>query len=72
MRVERTFMVISAISQNVMRSAWKPPDSLDSLVPAFVEFVPVDYMDGQPMKYHLNPDGSFVLTPLARMRTTMR
>ena len=39
----------------------KPPASLNSLVPEFVEFVPVDYMDGQPMKYRLNADGGFVL-----------
>ena len=55
-------MVICAISlkRYALRHG-KPPASLDSLVPAFVEFVTVDYMDGQPMKYHLNPDGSFVL-----------
>ena len=39
----------------------KPPAALNSLVPDFVEFVPVDYMDGQPMKYRLNADGGFVL-----------
>jgi hypothetical protein len=37
------------------------PASLDALVPEFLPSVPVDYMDGKPMKYHLNPDGSFTL-----------
>jgi hypothetical protein len=31
------------------------------LVQECVEFVPVDYVDGQPMRYRLNADGSFVL-----------
>ena len=37
------------------------PASLAALVPEFVPSVPIDYMDGKPMKYHLNPDGSFTL-----------
>jgi hypothetical protein len=37
------------------------PASLDSLVPEFLASVPIDYMDGQPMKYRLNDDGGFTL-----------
>jgi hypothetical protein len=37
------------------------PASVDALVPEFLPSVPVDYMDGKPMKYHLNGDGSFTL-----------
>jgi hypothetical protein len=39
----------------------KMPASLDSLVPEFLSSVPIDYMDGKPVKYHLNADGSFTL-----------
>jgi hypothetical protein len=39
----------------------KPPPDLDSLVPDFVSSVPIDFMDGKPMKYQLQPDGRFVL-----------
>jgi hypothetical protein len=37
------------------------PASLDDLVPEFLPAVPTDYMDGKPMKYRLNADGSFLL-----------
>lgn len=39
----------------------KAPASLDSLVPDFLSAVPVDYMDGRPVKYRLNADGTFTL-----------
>jgi hypothetical protein len=37
------------------------PETLDALVPEFVAAVPVDYMDGQPLRYRRNADGSFTL-----------
>jgi len=37
------------------------PPTLEVLVPEFLASVPVDYMDGKPMKYHRNEDGTFVL-----------
>ncbi|HNQ72044.1 MAG TPA: hypothetical protein PKN95_00375 [Verrucomicrobiota bacterium] len=37
------------------------PAKLDALVPEFLPAVPVDYMDGNPIKYRLNGDGSFTL-----------
>src|SRR5439155_23077698 len=39
----------------------KPPTDLQSLVPEFLSSIPTDYMDGQPIKYRLAPDGTFVL-----------
>jgi hypothetical protein len=39
----------------------KPPPDLQSLVPEFLSSIPIDYMDGQPIKYRLAPDGTFVL-----------
>jgi hypothetical protein len=39
----------------------KFPATLDVLVPEFLTAVPVDYMDGRPLKYQLNADGSHTL-----------
>jgi len=37
------------------------PKSLGELVPRFVAKVPLDPMDGQPLRYRLNADGTFTL-----------
>jgi hypothetical protein len=37
------------------------PDQLVQLVPQFISTVPLDPVDGNPLRYRLNPDGSFVL-----------
>jgi hypothetical protein len=37
------------------------PDKLADLVPAFLPETPRDWMDGQPLRYRLNGDGSFTL-----------
>jgi hypothetical protein len=37
------------------------PDSLDQLIPEFLKSVPTDYMDGQPLRYRRNADGTFLL-----------
>lgn len=58
---ERSMVICSVALKRYALRHGKPPASLNSLVPEFVEFVPVDYMDGQPMRYRLNVDGSFVL-----------
>jgi hypothetical protein len=39
----------------------RPPASLEALVPEFLSALPRDLMDGQPLRYRLKPDGSFVL-----------
>jgi hypothetical protein len=39
----------------------KIPQALGQLVPEFLAAVPVDYMDGQPLRYRTNADGSFTL-----------
>jgi len=39
----------------------KLPTSLDSLVPAFLPKVPVDYMDGTAIKYRPGADGTCTL-----------
>ncbi|HLX96878.1 MAG TPA: hypothetical protein VKU37_14135 [Verrucomicrobiae bacterium] len=37
------------------------PNSLDELVPEFLKAVPIDYMDGQPLRYRRNADRTFLL-----------
>jgi hypothetical protein len=37
------------------------PATLDQLTPDLLQAVPVDYMDGQPLRYRLNADGTFLL-----------
>ncbi len=37
------------------------PDTLGELVPEFLRSVPTDYMDGQPLHYRRNADGTFLL-----------
>jgi hypothetical protein len=44
----------------------KPPSSLAALVPDFLDEIPLDLMDGQPLRYRLNPDGSFTLYSVGR------
>lgn len=39
----------------------KFPESLGALVPEFLAEVPRDFMDGQPLRYQLQPDGQFRL-----------
>jgi hypothetical protein len=43
----------------------KPPASLEALVPEFLAKVPRDYMDGQPLRYALRSDGSYMLYSVA-------
>jgi hypothetical protein len=37
------------------------PADLNKLVPQFLPAVPLDPVDGQPLRYHLNSDGTFLL-----------
>jgi hypothetical protein len=37
------------------------PETLAALVPDFIQSPPVDFMDGQPLRYRLEDDGRFVL-----------
>ncbi|EEF62159.1 hypothetical protein [Pedosphaera parvula] len=39
----------------------KYPSELKDLVPTFLEKVPIDFMDGKPLRYQLQADGSFLL-----------
>jgi len=37
------------------------PQTLAALAPEFLTAVPVDFIDGQPLRYHLTDDGHFIL-----------
>jgi hypothetical protein len=37
------------------------PDEMNQLVPDFLKSIPTDYMDGQPLRYRRNADGTFLL-----------
>jgi len=41
------------------------PEQLSALVPEFVSSVPMDFMDGQPLRYRLQKDGSYLLYSVA-------
>jgi len=58
---ERSLVICAIALKRFLLRHGKAPASLDSLVPVFVESVPMDYMDGQPMKYRMNSDGLFTL-----------
>lgn len=37
------------------------PSRLEDLVPQYLSEVPVDWMDGKPLRYHPNRDGTYTL-----------
>lgn len=39
----------------------KLPSNLEALAPALLAAPPIDYMDGRPLRYHLNKDGGYTL-----------
>jgi hypothetical protein len=59
--IEQTMTICAIALKRYSLRHGKPPASLDMLVPEFLPSVPIDYMDGKPMKYRLNSDGSFTL-----------
>lgn len=63
MRAETTKqMAIAAIAlKRYQLKHGNYPPNLDSLVPEFVPIVPLDPVDGQPLRYRQNADGTFLL-----------
>jgi hypothetical protein len=63
MRVEtarQTTVSAIALKRYQLKHGNYPPD-LNSLVPEFVSAVPLDPVDGQPLRYRRNADGTFLL-----------
>jgi hypothetical protein len=59
--VARTVVVAAiALKRHHLRNE-SFPDGLAALVPEFLSSVPKDPVDGQPLRYRLNPDGTFLL-----------
>jgi len=55
-------MVVTAIAIKRYELAHgKPPPNLAGLAPEFLSATPVDFMDGQVLRYHPNSNGTFLL-----------
>ncbi|HEY5042451.1 MAG TPA: hypothetical protein VIK53_10655 [Verrucomicrobiae bacterium] len=58
----RSRILITAIALERYRGRHgEYPATLDALTPEFLKSVPVDFMDGQPLRYQLMDEGHFVL-----------
>ena len=61
LEIQRSLTVtVIALKRYALRHGSYPAD-LAALVPEFLSVVPRDVMDGQPLRYRLNADGSFLL-----------
>jgi hypothetical protein len=58
---ERSLLLSAVALQRHKLRHGNYPESLSALVPEFLPAVPVDYMNGKPIKYHRNDDGSYTL-----------
>jgi hypothetical protein len=58
--VRNIVMTAIALKRYEMRHQ-QLPETLEKLVPEFLTTVPVDWMDGQPLRYRRNADGTFLL-----------
>ncbi len=56
----RLAMTVAALERHRL-AADNYPESLDALVPRFLPSIPLDPMDGKPLRYRRNSDGSFTL-----------
>lgn len=55
-------MLITAIAMKRFElQDGKKPSSLDALIPEFLAALPMDFMDGHPLRYRLNSDGTYAL-----------
>ena len=63
MRVEvaREMMITAIALKRHQIKYGKYPPNLNSLVPEFISVVPHDSVDGKPLRYRLNTDGTFLL-----------
>ena len=58
----RRRLVVTALAlERYRRRHGRYPDTLADLVPELLKAPPVDFMDGQPLRYRLTQDGHFVL-----------
>jgi hypothetical protein len=58
----RRRLIVTAIALERFRlQNGKYPQTLDELVPRFLKVPPIDFMDGQPLRYRRTNDGHFIL-----------
>lgn len=58
----RRELTLAAVAlERFRRKHGRHPDGLDKLMPEFLAAVPTDWMDGKPLRYRLNADGTFTL-----------
>ncbi len=58
---ERSLMLCAIALKRFELRHGKPAPSLEALVPEFLSEVPIDYMDGKPVRYRPTKDGGFLL-----------
>jgi len=58
---ERSLVVAAVALRRYQLRHGRMVQSLSELVPEFVPAAPVDYMDGQPLKFRVQADGGFLL-----------
>jgi hypothetical protein len=58
---ERSLVLAAAGLRRYKLRNNRPPANLSALVPESLEAVPIDYMDGEPIKYILRQEGSTIL-----------
>jgi hypothetical protein len=60
-------MTVAAIAlRRFELSKGRPPQSLAALIPQFVTRMPIDCMDGKPLRYRLTSDGQWILYSVGR------
>lgn len=64
---ERALLVTGIALQRYQRDHnGRPPENLQALVPAYLDAVPIDRMDGNPLRYRVETDGTFTLWSLGQ------
>ncbi|MEW6304594.1 MAG: hypothetical protein AB1705_14055 [Verrucomicrobiota bacterium] len=58
---ERVMLVTALALKRFHLRRHRLPATLHELVPEFLPVIPVDWMNGQPLRYRPNPDGTFLL-----------
>lgn len=58
---ERRILVTAIALERYRAAQGSYPQVLDALAPVFLRAVPVDFMDGRPLRYRLADDGHFLL-----------
>ena len=61
METQRSLLVTAIALKRYQISKGAYPADLNSLLPEFVREMPRDVVDGQPLRYRVNADGSFLL-----------